>query len=183
MAQQIQPWRPSTTSSLESRAEQARAILQCATSPREALEAGKKLIGQWPHAKPADPETYAASIGAVLAQYPFGLVRECVDPRVGLAKHREFPPTVACLTEWLDKRLAWYQAFASHQPRPAIAAPVMPSDPEMAARVASMLTDLAAQLRASAGRSPLEEMISKVASARRLRLEEIARHAGMEAAE
>lgn len=112
MAQEIQQWRPSTTLSLEQRAVKSRAILQCATSPREALEAGRKLIGQWPHAKPADPETYAASLAAVLAQYPLGLVQECVDPRAGLARSREFPPTVACVVEWCDNRLAFHQSLA-----------------------------------------------------------------------
>jgi hypothetical protein len=120
MASEIQPWRPSTTLSLEQRVQKSRMTVQCATSPREALEAGKRLIGQWPHAKPSDPETYAASLAAVLALYPLGLVQECCDPRTGLALVREFPPTVACLVEWLDKRLAWHQAVASHVNRPRV---------------------------------------------------------------
>lgn len=99
----------------------SREILQCATSPRAALEAGRQLIGQWPHAKPADPETYAAALAAVLAQYPLGLVEECVDPRRGLARERDFPPSVACLVDWCDKRLAFHQSVAGYQGRAAVA--------------------------------------------------------------
>jgi hypothetical protein len=86
------------------------------TSPRAALEAAKKLVGQWPHAKPADPETYAAALAAVLTQYPLGLVEECVDPRRGLSRSREFPPTISCLVEWCDTRLDWHQKLAAYRP-------------------------------------------------------------------
>lgn len=92
------------------------AILQCAISPQDALRAGKRLLGQWPHAKPPDPDGFAAAIGAVLAQYPAGLVEECCDPRHGLARSREFPPTVAAVVEWLDKRLAHHRAMAKYRP-------------------------------------------------------------------
>jgi hypothetical protein len=95
----------------------SREILQCETSPRAALEAGRQLIGQWPHAKPADPETYAAALACVLAQYPLGLVQECADPCRGLASEREFPPTVASVVSWCDRRLAWHQAVAAYQGR------------------------------------------------------------------
>ncbi len=58
----------------------------------------------------------------MLAQYPVGLVEECCDPRRGLARTREFPPTVAVLVEWMDERLKHHQLIAAHQPRPAPAA-------------------------------------------------------------
>lgn len=130
-------------------------MLTSSTSPRAALAAAKQLMGQWPHAKPVDSETYAASLAAVLAQYPLGLVQECVDPRTGLARTREFPPTVACLVEWLDERLALLQKLASIKPRPP-----PPPQPEfsaehrqsMIARFQALMQDM---LRAK--RTPTEQ--------------------------
>ena len=150
-------------------------MIASSTSPRAALEAAKKLVGEWPHAKPADPETYAGSLAAVLAQYPLGLVHECVDPRTGLARVREFPPTVAILVDWLDARLKHHQLMASY--RVALPRPELPDDPAMAERVATMLTELAAQLRASNSRSPLDMLLDQRADMRRLRIEEVLRRA------
>lgn len=99
-----------------SRAKKAIAALSQSTSPRAALEAAQRLIGQWPHARPADPETYAAALGAVLAGYPLGVVMECSDPRVGLARSREFPPTVAAVVEWCDARLTYHRNWAAYVP-------------------------------------------------------------------
>lgn len=95
----------------------SRETLSLSTSPQQAIELAKKLVGLWPHARPPDPATYAEGMSAVLTQYPLGLVRECVDPRTGLARDREFPPTVAVLVAWLDRRLAWHQAMAAYVPR------------------------------------------------------------------
>jgi len=52
----------------------------------------------------------------VLAQYPLGIVRECCDPRYGLARAREFPPTVACIVEWCDRRLEFHRNWAAYRP-------------------------------------------------------------------
>ena len=83
--------------------------LKWSTSPQDALKATKQLIGAWPHANPPDPAGYAASLAAALAAYPLGLVQECCDPRTGLAKTREFPPTVQSINEWCDRRLAYHR--------------------------------------------------------------------------
>lgn len=88
-------------------------MLTCATSPRAALEGAKQLVGCYPHARPPDPEVYAGALASVLAQYPLGLVQECVDPRTGLARGREFPPTVACVVEWCENRLKYHQTLAN----------------------------------------------------------------------
>lgn len=87
-----------------------------ATSPHEALKAAKQLVGAWPHARPPDPEGWAGSLAAVLAQYPLGVVQECCDPRSGLARGREFPPTVACVVEWCDRTLGAYRNVARRGP-------------------------------------------------------------------
>lgn len=84
------------------------AILRCVTSPQEALKATKLLIGSWPHANPPDPQGWAASLAAALAGYPLGLVQECCDPRTGLARSREFPPTVQSIVDWCDRRLKYH---------------------------------------------------------------------------
>lgn len=81
------------------------------------MKAARQLVGLWPHAKPPDPETYAAGIAATLAGYPLGIVQECCDPRTGLARSREFPPTVAAIVEWCDVRLAFYRSLAAHNGR------------------------------------------------------------------
>jgi hypothetical protein len=100
---------------IESRA-RAREILANPTTPAAtALRAAKQLVGQWPHARPDDPETWLAALGAALAAYPPAVVQECVDPRRGLAQHREFPPTVAAIVEWCDSRLSRYRTEAAAQ--------------------------------------------------------------------
>lgn len=61
-------------------------------------------------------ETYAGAITAVLAGYPLGVVEECCDPRSGLARSREFPPTVAAVVEWCDKRMIYHRQWAVYVP-------------------------------------------------------------------
>ena len=97
----------------------SREILTSSTSPTAALKAAKQLVGCYPHARPPDPEVYAGALASVLAQYPLGLVHECVDPRRGLAREREFPPTVACVVEWCDRRLQFHQTVAAFNGLPA----------------------------------------------------------------
>lgn len=119
MAQEIQSWRPPTGSSLEQKVATSREVLISSTSPRAGLEAAKRLIGCYPHARPPDPEMYIGALASVLVQYPLGLVDECCDPRRGLAREREFPPTVACVVDWCENRLKYHQALANFQGMPA----------------------------------------------------------------
>lgn len=112
--QELALWRPSTTLSIEQEAQRSIVTLKWSTSPQEALKATKQLIGAWPHANPPDPAGYAASLAAALAAYPLGLVQECCDPRTGLAKTREFPPTVQSINEWCDRRLAYHRGAIKH---------------------------------------------------------------------
>jgi hypothetical protein len=109
MGQDLQPWKPSTGSSIEQLAKQAIAALQWSTSPLEAAKNAKKLVAAWPHARPPDPAGYATSLAAILEQYPLGVVEECCDPHRGLAREREFPPTVACIATWCDQRVKRHQ--------------------------------------------------------------------------
>lgn len=87
------------------------------TSATSALKAAKQLVGCFPHARPPEPETYAGALGATLAQYPEHVVRECVDPRIGLVRKLKFPPTVSEIVDWCDARVAHYKALASYQAR------------------------------------------------------------------
>lgn len=92
-------------------------MVQARPSSTYALRAAKQLVGSFPHARPPEPETYAAAISATLAQYPQGVVDDCVDPRIGLARDREFPPTVKAVVDWCDARVAHYQALAKYEAR------------------------------------------------------------------
>lgn len=103
---------------------EAKGIVQCATSPQNALALAEKLIGCWPHAKPPDPKTYSAAVSATLAGYPLKVAQECADPRIGLAREREFPPTIAAIVTWCDKRANYYNALAAWMPpAPQLPAP------------------------------------------------------------
>lgn len=114
MAQQIQSAQPSTRSQIIQQAATAKSILETPTSAKQAAEAGKRLLGSFPHAKPADPEGYALSIAMVLQQYPLGVVQNCCDPRTGLAREREFPPTVASIVDWCELRVKRHQGAVIH---------------------------------------------------------------------
>ena len=111
MVQEIQQWRPSTELSITQQAQKSAAILIQPTTQAEAAKQGKLLIGQWPHANPPNPGAYSLGIVKTLEQYPFGVVEECCDPVIGLARNREFPPTVACIVEWCDKRVAFHRGM------------------------------------------------------------------------
>lgn len=111
MAQEMALWTPSTDLSIAQQGAKSATILKWSTSPQEALKAAKMLVGSWPNARPPDADGWAASLAAALAAYPLGLVQECCDPRTGLAKTREFPPTVASINEWCEKRLKYHRGM------------------------------------------------------------------------
>ena len=93
-------------------------LAKSTTSTFDATRAAKLLCGQWPHLKADNPETYIATIAAVLSQFPPEIVGECCDPRIGLAKFREFPPTAAAVDEWCARRETWYRKWAAYVPTP-----------------------------------------------------------------
>jgi hypothetical protein len=113
---ELDHWRPPlTTLSPEQRRSRAIKVLsQETTAASIAIRAAKQLVGQWPHAKADDPEIYIAGLGAVLSGYPPGVVAECCDPRTGLARSREFPPTPAAVVEWCDKRLHHHRQWSKY---------------------------------------------------------------------
>jgi hypothetical protein len=115
------PARPSpmclTGPSLNQKAEIARSILVRPITATAALKSAKKLVGSYANLRPADPEEFGQCIAEVLGQYPAGVVEECVDPRIGVAKKVEFL-SIKSLTEWLDNRLVFYQSLASYMPKP-----------------------------------------------------------------
>ena len=89
---------------------------------------------------------WLTALASVLAQYPAPIAGECVDPRVGVARGREFPPTVACVVEWCDERRRFYERRTT-----IIAARVerdVPISPEIREQVGQMLTEFAAYFRA-----------------------------------
>jgi hypothetical protein len=52
-----------------------------------------------------DPDTYAAAISAVLAEYPESVVRYVTDPRTGIPRKLKFLPSVAEVAEACDHEL------------------------------------------------------------------------------
>lgn len=68
-------------------------------------------MAAWPHAAPPNPAGWAASLGAVLEQYPLGLVEECCDVRTGLAREREFPPTPKAVIDFCERRLKFHRGM------------------------------------------------------------------------
>lgn len=119
-------WKPSTSLSIEQEARKSKEILKCATSRQAAVKQAKQLLRSWPHANPPDPAGYAEAIATTLAQYPLGLVEECCDVRTGLAKSREFPPTVAAVTDWCDRRLIYHRGIVKWGDRKAAERPEFP---------------------------------------------------------
>ena len=114
MAQQIQPSQPSTRSLTLQRATESKMALAGQTTPQEAAKQGKRLIGCFPHARPPDPESYALAIATVLQQFPPAVVAECCDPRYGLPRTREFPPTVASIVDWCELRVKRHTGAIIH---------------------------------------------------------------------
>lgn len=79
------------------------------TFPRaDAAEVGaglKRLLGCYPNGKPGDPQVYVAAVTAVLARYPNAIVQQITDPVGGLPSQCKFLPTIAELTEALNKAM------------------------------------------------------------------------------
>jgi hypothetical protein len=119
MAQDMQRWTPSTVLSPMQKWDRAVAKVRYLTSPQRAAELGKQLVGQWPHANPPNPSAYSLSIAKTLEKYPLGVAEECCDPQTGLARFREFPPTVAAITEWCELTTRAYVAVAQRGQPPA----------------------------------------------------------------
>lgn len=101
------------------------------TSASKAGEAAKHLVGQWAHLKVDQPDVFIRTIAAILAQYPLGIVEECIDPRTGPVNTLRFL-NVADLRPWLDARLEHHRTLAAWRPRPVVAAlpPPPPATPE-----------------------------------------------------
>jgi hypothetical protein len=122
MAQEMQRWTPSTALSPMQKWERAVGKVRYSTSPQRAAELGKQLVGQWPHTNPPNPGAYSLSVAKTLEKYPLGVAEECCDPQTGLARYREFPPTVASIVDWCERTTRAYVAIAERQ-RPADAKP------------------------------------------------------------
>jgi len=114
MAQEIQQWRPSTELSITAQANRSRQILAMPTTQADAARYGKLLIGQWPNAKPADPQIYSLGITKALEQYPLGIVMEIIEPGIGLAATREYVPTQAAVREWCEQRVKFHRGTVRH---------------------------------------------------------------------
>lgn len=115
MERDVTLWERLTTLSPDQRKAKAIEILRSSTSPQTALKAAKRLVSAWPYSSPPDPEGYAAALAAALAGYPLGIVEECCDPRTGLARVREYAPTVASIVEWCDNRMIYHRKWSNYR--------------------------------------------------------------------
>src|SRR5215831_17290231 len=119
----LAPWRKlPTTSSRASKVENAKTVLSSSTTPADAVRAAGRLVGSYANMKPQDPDTFVEAVAAVLAQYPLGVVCECVDPVHGIARKLKWL-SIAELSDWLDERLDYYRLVAAtspHEPRPPL---------------------------------------------------------------
>ena len=106
------------TLSLEQRVSSAKTILAQSSTPSQSAKAAKQIVGTFAHVRADNPETFIASVAAVLSQYPLGVIEDCADPRIGIARKVEFL-SVKSLVEWCDARLAFYQGLAAYVAPPS----------------------------------------------------------------
>jgi len=172
MGQELQPWLPlPTTSSRAQKISNAKTVLATTTGPADAARAAKRLVGSYAHLKAPDPETFVENVAAVLSLYPLDIVRECVDPRFGIARKLKWL-SIQELGDWLDSKLEYYRLVAATSPHPpALPAPVPPPNPEMAARASELLGGLARRLARRGSRDIVsrQRRVHRYLAERRLR--------------
>lgn len=98
---------------------EAKALLSRPATPTDATKAAKTLVGSFANLRPDQPDVFIASIAAVLAGYPLGVVQEAVDPRRGLARKVEFL-SIKSLSDWCDERMKFHNTLAGYEERPKL---------------------------------------------------------------
>jgi len=119
----------------------AKTVLLSTTGPADAARAAKRLVGSYAHLKAPDPDTFMEAVAAVLSLYPLDVVRECVDPRYGIARKLKFL-SIEELGDWLDAKLEYYRLVAATSPHPPALPPpqrVPPPDAEAASRARAII--------------------------------------------
>lgn len=116
-----------------------------------ATKCAKILVGYFPHARPPEPLIYADGLAHALSAYPLGIIDECCDLHMGLARKLEFPPTPKQVMDWCDERVRYHQALASYVPR-LKSAPLEPvysvhDQATMAAKLAALVSDLKSRFK------------------------------------
>lgn len=163
-----------TNVSLEQRRTTAQSILAQRTTSTQALRLAKDLVGNFPNLRPDNPARFIESVERVLEQYPLGVAQECADPIAGISSKVEFL-SLKAIMDWCERRLELYKSLASYvrppEPRQIDAGPIT------AEQCQNLMAEVAKVLRANTAKSPLDQMLDQVAKARRLRIEEVARHA------
>jgi hypothetical protein len=107
------------------------------------------LVEQWPHGNPPNALAWIDAIGREFEKYPLPIVEECV---IELPRVREFPPTIACVAEWCQARLKFYETLAAcpaDWTPPSRQIEFEPS-PEERERAGKLMADLVASLRTKA---------------------------------
>jgi hypothetical protein len=135
-----------------------------------AAERARLLFGQFRKGDANDPQTYTASITAVLSRYPADIMREVTDPRTGLASRLDWLPTVkevhdACETIEQPRRHAAQREIELRRQREDLA------KFEEARKAAPSLEDLKAKHGPSWGLSVAESETPEAQQKRREALE------------
>lgn len=96
--------------------------------PAPAAKAVGRLLSFYPQHTANEPESYAAAMVSLMAEYPSEVIDVVCDPRRGLATRCKFLPTVAELTEALESemephRQAWRRERELQRSLPRYEAP------------------------------------------------------------
>src|SRR4051812_21790745 len=117
------------------------------TTPQAAAAAAKTILGFYPEIPASDPRGFAAGLVAMLSTFPSSVIDRAVDPVNGIPAKVSYL-NLATIRKHLD---AWADEFYEAQRRREIAnrkrLPEPPRDPEMEARIAKGLRELADQMR------------------------------------
>lgn len=92
--------------------------MACSQMSKEtAIEGAKVLLGCYRTGEANDPEVYARSVVAVLAEYPVDVIHAVCDPRYGIASKLKWLPTIAELKEACEVAMAPFYREAERQKR------------------------------------------------------------------
>ncbi len=90
------------------------------------LRAAETMFACYRRDQAANPEIYAAAIGAVLSEYPKLVVDVITDPRTGIQNRCDWPPTIKEMREACDTEAAKQWRAATATPKPNFNRPYVP---------------------------------------------------------
>lgn len=129
------------------------------TSPQEAAQAAKRILGFYPEIPASDPKGFAAGLVQLLTTYPPSIVSQASDPVNGIASRVQFLNLAAIrriLDEWADAK---YEQHKKLEAVNKLKLPPPPENAEMKARISRMFAELQAEMRRGhSSRPPVNEL-------------------------